>query len=200
GVVNDWHVVHLGARAQGGFGLVLAEATAVVPEGRITPDDAGLWNDAQTAAWARVVDVVHAQGAAVGVQLAHAGRKASTFRPWADARGSVPADQGGWTTLGPSGEAFPSYAPPAEMTLEQVAAVPGRFADAARRADEAGFDVVEVHAAHGYLLHQFLSPLSNHRTDDYGGTLANRARLLHETVAGVRDAWPQDKPVLVRVS
>lgn len=200
GVVNDWHVVHLGARAQGGFGLVLAEATAVVPEGRITPDDAGLWNDEQTAAWARVVDVVHAQGAAVGVQLAHAGRKASTFRPWADARGSVPADQGGWTTLGPSGEAFPSYAPPAEMTLEQVAAVPGQFADAARRADEAGFDVVEVHAAHGYLLHQFLSPLSNHRTDDYGGSLENRARLLHETVAAVRAVWPQDKPVLVRVS
>lgn len=200
GVVNDWHVVHLGARAQGGFGLVLAEATAVVPEGRITPDDAGLWNAEQTAAWARVVDVVHAQGAAVGVQLAHAGRKASTFRPWADARGSVPADQGGWTTLGPSGEAFPSYAPPAEMTLEQVAAVPGQFADAARRADEAGFDVVEVHAAHGYLLHQFLSPLSNHRTDVYGGSLENRARLLQETVAAVRAAWPQDKPVLVRVS
>ncbi|GHG54766.1 oxidoreductase [Flavimobilis marinus] len=200
GVVNDWHVVHLGARAQGGFGLVLAEATAVVPEGRITPDDAGLWNDEQTAAWARVVDVVHAQGAAVGVQLAHAGRKASTFRPWADSRGSVPADQGGWTTLGPSGEAFPSYAPPAEMTPEQVAEVPGQFADAARRAHKAGFDVVEVHAAHGYLLHQFLSPLSNHRTDAYGGTLANRARLLHETVAAVRAAWPQDKPVLVRVS
>ncbi len=200
GMPADWHLVHLGARASGGFGLVLTEATAVVPEGRITPQDTGLWNDAQTEAWARIVRFVHAQGAAVGVQLAHAGRKASTYRPWAPAQGTVPADDGGWPTLGPSGLPFAGYAAPRAMTRDDIAGVVEAFAAATRRAVGAGFDVVEVHAAHGYLLHQFLSPLSNDRTDEYGGPLENRARLLVEVVQAVRAAWPQDRPLFVRVS
>ena len=200
GVVGDWHLMHYGARAAGGFGLLIAEATAVVPEGRITPQDAGLWDDGQVPAWRRVTDLVRRQGAAVGVQLAHAGRKASTYRPWSPVQGTVPADDGGWPTLAPSPSAFPGYAAPAAMTAGQVADVPGRFAAAARRAHAAGFDVVEIHAAHGYLLHQFLSPLSNHRTDGYGGTPANRARLLREVVTAVRETWPAGKPLLVRVS
>jgi 2,4-dienoyl-CoA reductase-like NADH-dependent reductase (Old Yellow Enzyme family) len=200
GVPGDWHLAHLGARAAGGFGLLLAEATAVVPEGRISPRDTGLWDDVQMSAWRRITDFVHGQGATVGVQLAHAGRKASTYWPWASAQGSVPADDGGWTALGPTVEPFPGYAAPAAMTSAQLADVPEQFAAAARRAHAAGFDVVEVHAAHGYLLHQFLSPLTNRRTDGYGGTPENRARLLVETVAAVREAWPDGKPMLVRVS
>jgi len=200
GTVGDWHLMHYGARATGGFGLVVAEAAAVVPEGRITLQDAGLWADEHVLAWKRVTDLVHEQGATVGVQLAHTGRKASTYRPWSPVQGTVPAEEGGWPTLAPSETAFPGYAAPAAMTVEQVAAVPGQFAAAARRAHAAGFDVVEIHAAHGYLLHQFLSPLSNHRTDAYGGTPENRARLLREVAAAVRDAWPAGKPLLVRVS
>lgn len=200
GVPGDWHLAHLGARAAGGFGLLIAEATAVVPEGRISPRDTGLWNQDQVAAWRRITEFVHGQGAAVGVQLAHAGRKASTYWPWAPTQGSVPPGEGGWTALGPTAEAFPGYAAPAAMTAEQVADLPEQFAAAARRAHAAGFDAVEVHAAHGYLLHQFLSPLTNRRTDGYGGTPENRARLLVETAAAVREAWPDGKPMLVRVS
>nr|WP_297430385.1 NADH:flavin oxidoreductase/NADH oxidase [uncultured Actinotalea sp.] len=200
GLVDDWHVVHLGARAVGGFGLVLTEATAVVPEGRITPHDAGLWADAHVEPWARVVRAVHAGGALAGVQLAHAGRKASTHRPWAPLRGSVATDDGGWVTVAPSAVPFEGLAAPRALAAEELPGVVGAFADAARRADAAGFDVVEVHAAHGYLLHQFLSPLSNHRTDAYGGTAENRARLLREVVAAVRAVWPDHKPLLVRVS
>jgi len=200
GMPNDWHLVHLGARAVGGFGLVLTEATAVVPEGRISPQDTGLWNDEQTAAWKRVVDFVHARGARIGVQLAHAGRKASTYRPWSPVQGSVPAADGGWPTLGPSALPFPGYDGPSAMTPEQVADVPEQFAAAARRAREAGFDTVEVHAAHGYLLHQFLSPIANERTDEYGGTPEGRARLVEETVGAVRSVWPDELPVLVRMS
>lgn len=200
GVPNDWHLVHLGARAVGGFGLVLTEATAVVPEGRISPQDTGIWNDEQTAAWKRVVDFVHERGARIGVQLAHAGRKASTFRPWSPVHGTVPVSDGGWPTLAPSATPFPGYDSPAEMTPAQVADVPEKFAAAARRAREAGFDVVEVHAAHGYLLHQFLSPLANSRTDEYGGSEEGRARLVEETVGAVRAAWPDELPVLVRLS
>ncbi|SDS90594.1 2,4-dienoyl-CoA reductase [Paraoerskovia marina] len=200
GVPGDWHLVHLGARASGGFGLILTEAAAVVPEGRISPQDAGIWNEEQERAWARITDFVHGQGSTIGIQLAHAGRKASTYRPWADARGSVPASDGGWTTLGPSPVPYPGYDDPAEMTEDEIAAVPGQFADAARRAEAAGFDVVEIHAAHGYLLHQFLSPLSNHRTDAYGGTVEGRSRLLVETVDAVRSVWPEGRPVLVRLS
>jgi len=203
GVPNDWHLVHLGSHAIGGFGLLLTEATAVVPEGRITPYDVGLWNDDQAQAWSRVVEFVHERGALIGVQLAHAGRKASTHRPWDGRHGTIPADGtpiGGWTAVGPSAVAFAGYDTPAVLTLDQIAAIPQAFADAARRADAAGFDVVEVHAAHGYLLHQFLSPLSNAREDAYGGPLENRARLLVETVDAVRAVWPDDHPVLVRVS
>lgn len=200
GVPGDWHLVHLGARASGGFGLVLAEATAVVPEGRITPQDTGLWNEEQVDAWSRVTAFVHERGAAVGVQLAHAGRKASTYRPWAEHEGTVPEHDGGWPTVAPSDVPFEGYATPAALTTEGIADVVAAFAAAAERAARAGFDVVEVHAAHGYLLHEFLSPLSNRRTDDYGGSLANRSRILREVVEAVRGVWPHDRPLFVRVS
>lgn len=200
GMPDDWHLMHYGARAAGGFGLLIAEATAVAPEGRISPQDTGLWSDDQIPAWARVVDLVHACGARMAVQLAHAGRKASVYRPWEPVQGSVPPENGGWLTHAPSPLDFPGYAAPAEMTGDQIAAVPRMFADAAVRARTAGFDAVELHAAHGYLLHQFLSPLSNERTDSYGGPMENRIRLLRETVEAVRAVWPQELPVFVRVS
>jgi 2,4-dienoyl-CoA reductase-like NADH-dependent reductase (Old Yellow Enzyme family) len=200
GLMNDFHVMMLGARAAGGFGLVIAEATAVVPEGRITPQDTGLWNDAQVDAWRRITDVIHANGSLAGVQLAHAGRKASTYRPWDARRGTVPADDGGWTAVAPSAIPFPGMATPAALTDAQLRDVPRQFAAAAGRALAAGFDVVEIHAAHGYLLHELLSPLSNERTDEYGGPLENRARLLVEVVDAVRGVWPQDRPLLVRFS
>lgn len=198
GVPTDWHLVHLGARAVGGFGLIIAEATAVVPEGRITPQDTGLWNDAQAAAWRRITDFIRTQGARSGVQLQHAGRKGSTYRPWDAQRGTIPAEDGGWTPVGPSAIAYPGYATPHELATDEAAAIPAQFAAAARRAQEAGFDVVELHGAHGYLLHQFLSPLSNRRTDRYGGDLRGRARLLLETAAAVRAVWTG--PLLVRLS
>ena len=200
GVPNDWHFVHLGSRAVGGAGLILTEATAVCPQGRISPQDTGLWNEAQGAAWRRIVDFVHAQGAAIGVQLAHAGRKASTDQPW---RGGKPlaADAGGWPPEAPSALPFaPDHPTPHALSVEEIGQLVAQFRDAARRADAAGFDTVEIHAAHGYLLHEFLSPLSNARTDAYGGSLANRARLLREVVAEVRAVWPAPRPLLVRVS
>ncbi|GAA3620047.1 NADH:flavin oxidoreductase/NADH oxidase [Marihabitans asiaticum] len=201
GVPTDWHLVHLGARAVGGFGLILTEAAAVAPEGRISPQDAGIWDDTQRDAWRRVVDFVRAQGAAIGIQLAHAGRKASTYRPFAgEPKGAVPADDGGWPTLGPSSTPFEGLPTPREMTAQDIEGVVAAFADAARRADQAGFDVVEIHGAHGYLIHSFLSPLSNHRDDGYGGSLEGRARLLLEIVDAVRAVWPEGKPVLVRLS
>ena len=200
GVPTDWHLAHLGARATGGFGLVLTEATAVVPEGRISPEDTGIWNDEQADAWRRIVDFVHAQGVPIGVQLAHAGRKGSTYSPFAEAEGTVPASEGGWTAVAPSAVAFPGYDEPRALTLDEVRALPGHFADAARRADAAGFDAVEVHAAHGYLLHEFLSPLSNQRDDEYGGSFENRTRLVTEVVDAVREAFPDDKVVIVRFS
>lgn len=200
GVPNDWHLVHLGARAAGGFGLVLTEATAVVPEGRISLQDTGLWAGEQAVAWHRIVDFVHARGTLVGVQLAHAGRKASTYVPWSSGRGSLSVADGGWSSLAPSDVAFPGYAAPSAMTPAQVAAVPAAFAAAATRAHAAGFDVVEIHAAHGYLLHEFLSPLSNERTDEYGGSLENRARLVVDVVDAVRAVWPDDRPLFVRFS
>jgi len=201
GVPTDWHLVHLGARAQGGFGLILTEATAVLPEGRISPQDTGLWNDDQGEAWGRVVDFVHSQGAAIGVQLAHAGRKASTYRGFpGEPTGSVAPGEGGWASVGPSAEAFPAHASPRAMTTQDIEAAVAAFASAAARADRAGFDVVEIHAAHGYLLHQFLSPLSNHRGDGYGGDFAGRTRLLLEVVDAVRAVWPTGKPLFVRLS
>ncbi len=199
GFPNDWHLVHLGARAAGGFGLILTEATAVLPEGRISPDDAGIWNDEQARAWQRITDFVHRQGTKIGVQLAHAGRKASTYRPWAASDGSVPDGDGGWSTFGPSPLAYPGYARPYELSLNEIGEVIDGFRAAAVRADEAGFDVVELHAAHGYLLHQFLSPRSNTRDDGYGGELVGRSRLLLEVVEAVREVWT-DKVLLVRLS
>jgi len=200
GVPSDWHLVHLGARAAGGFGLVLAEATAVVPEGRISPQDTGIWDEDQVLAWRRITDFVHARGTRAGVQLAHAGRKASTYRPFSAVQGSVPVEDGGWETVGPSSSAYPGYVDPHALTDAEIEAIPGQFAAATRRSLDAGFDVVELHAAHGYLLHQFLSPLSNQRDDEYGGTLENRMRLLVETTDAVRAAWPDDRPLLARLS
>ncbi|MBD1318448.1 NADH:flavin oxidoreductase/NADH oxidase [Gordonia hankookensis] len=200
GVPTDWHLVHLGARATGGFGLVLSEAAAVTPDGRISAQDAGIWNDAQAGAWRRITDFVHAQGATVGIQLAHAGRKASVYSPFAKQSGSVPAAEGGWTTVGPSPIAFDGFAEPVALSTDQIAGVVDAFANAARRADAAGFDVVEIHAAHGYLLHQFLSPLSNERNDSYGGSFDNRVRIVLEVAEAVRQAWPEGKPLFVRIS
>ncbi|TSD68052.1 NADH:flavin oxidoreductase/NADH oxidase [Aeromicrobium piscarium] len=200
GVPTDWHLVHLGSHAIGGFGLLITEATAVVPEGRISPEDTGLWNDDQTRAWTRVVDFVHQQSAAIGVQLAHAGRKASTYAPFAEASGTVPPEAGGWQTVAPSAAAYPGLAEPCALTRDEVAAIPAAFADAATRADAAGFDLVEIHAAHGYLLHQFLSPLSNQREDEYGGDFDGRTRLVREVVTAVREVWPADKPLAIRFS
>lgn len=200
GLPGDWHFVHLGSRAVGGAGLVLTEAAAVSPEGRITPQCTGLWNDEQEAAWLRITTFVRAQGAAVGVQLAHAGRKASTYRPWGDGHDSVPVGDGGWPSLAPSALAFGRYAEPVALDAAGIDQVVADFAAAAVRAERAGFDVVEIHGAHGYLLHSFCSPLSNTRTDSYGGSFENRIRLTLRVVDAVRAAWPADKPLLYRVS
>lgn len=200
GLPQEWHHTHLAQFASGGAGLIVAEATAVLPEGRISPRDTGLWNDAQRDAWAPIVAAAHARSAHIGVQLAHAGRKASTWWPWAGESGSVPATEGGWPTVAPSAIAFEGFAEPAALDDAGIAAVVAGFADAARRALDAGFDVLEIHGAHGYLLHQFLSPLSNHREDAYGGTLENRARLLLEVTAAVRAVAGEEVPVFVRIS
>lgn len=204
GVPTDWHLVHLGSFARGGAGMVMAEASAVVPEGRISPHDTGIWNDTQADAWSRVVDFIHSQGAAAGIQLAHAGRKASVFPEWgtlangADGRGTVPAELGGWQAVSASPIAFDGYDDPIALDAAGIRDVVVAFADAARRSVVAGFDLVEIHAAHGYLLHQFLSPLSNTRDDEWGGSLENRARLLLDIVRAVRAAV--NVPILVRFS
>lgn len=202
GVPGDWHLVHLGSMAAGGAGLVIAEATAVSPEGRISDEDTGLWNDEQRAAWARIVDFLHSQGAAAGIQLAHAGRKASVWSEWGhDGRsGTMAISDGGWQTVSASAEPFPGYDAPVALDAAGIETVVADFGRAARRAMEAGFDVVEIHAAHGYLLHQFLSPLSNRRTDEYGGSLENRARLLLRVIASVRQEVGDLVPVFVRFS
>ncbi|NII50350.1 2,4-dienoyl-CoA reductase-like NADH-dependent reductase (Old Yellow Enzyme family) [Frigoribacterium endophyticum] len=200
GVPTDWHLVHLGALARGGAGAVISEATAVVPEGRISPQDTGLWNDEQVEAWKPVTAFVKGQGSVPGVQLAHAGRKASTFRPWSDVQGTVPANEGGWPTVAPSAVAFEGYDEPRELTHDEVVGLVEAFRAAARRSVEAGFELIELHAAHGYLLHQFLSPLSNQRTDEFGGSLENRARLLLDVVRAVRAEVGDGYPLLVRFS
>jgi len=200
GVVNDWHLVHLGGLAQGGAGLVVTEATAVVPEGRISPDDLGLWNDAQAQSLARVVRFITSQGAVPGIQLAHAGRKASNPAPWKGS-GSLPASAGGWTPVAPSALPFDAgWTVPEALDAAGIEAVKQAFVAAAGRALAAGFQVAEVHAAHGYLLHQFLSPLSNQRQDAYGGSFENRTRLLREVVTAVRALWPERLPLFVRIS
>ncbi|SIR70579.1 NADH:flavin oxidoreductase/NADH oxidase [Microbacterium sp. RURRCA19A] len=199
GIPNDWHHVHLAQFAAGGAGLVIAEATAVSPEGRISPDDVGLWNDAQVEAWTPIVAAICARGAVAGVQLGHAGRKASTTSPLTGGRGSVSVEDGGWTTVAPSALAYPGFTEPRELDAAGIEKVVSDFADAARRAVAAGFEVLEIHAAHGYLLHQFLSPLSNHRDDEYGGSFDGRVRLLERVTAAVREAAP-DAAVFVRFS
>ncbi len=200
GVVQEWHHTHLTQFASGGAGLIVAEATAVVPEGRISPRDTGIWNDEQRDAWAPIVQAIHDRGGLAGIQLAHAGRKASTWWPWAEQRGSVPQSDGGWQTVAPSAVAFEGFDSPAEMDAAAIERIVDGFRTAAQRALDAGFDVLEVHGAHGYLLHQFLSPLSNLRTDEYGGTLANRARLLLRVVDAVREVAGASVPVFVRIS
>jgi 2,4-dienoyl-CoA reductase-like NADH-dependent reductase (Old Yellow Enzyme family) len=201
GLATDWHFVHLGSRAVGGAGLVVVEATAVNAEGRISPADLGLWNDRQTEGLARCAGFIEAEGAVAGVQLAHAGRKASTAPPWTGG-GYLDVAEGGWRPLvAPSAIAFRPGAPvPVALSTAGIAQVVEAFAAAARRARAAGFRVVEIHAAHGYLLHEFLSPLSNRRTDEYGGSFENRTRIVRETVAAVRAEWPAELPLFVRVS
>lgn len=199
GLADAWHLVHLGGLATGGAGLVLTEATAVLPEGRISPDDLGLWSDRQAEALAPVVSFVRALGTPFGFQLGHAGRKASTYAPWRG-RDSVPGDDGGWEAVGPSAVAFGRYAEPRAMTGDDLGRTLEAFVAATRRAAALDADVVEIHAAHGYLLHQFLSPLSNLRTDEYGGDLSGRMRFPLEVVTAVREAWPADRPLLLRIS
>jgi len=200
GLPTDWHLVHLGSRATGGFGLIMTEASAVTADGRISPQDAGMWSNRHTTAWSRIVDFVHDQGSAIGMQLAHAGRKASTYAPFAQADGSIAPADGGWVTSAPSAIAFDGYDTPEALSHNGIENLVQAFAAAARRADEAGFDVIELHAAHGYLIHQFLSPLSNHRDDVYGGDFTGRIRFLIEVVEAVRGVWPSDKPLFVRLS
>jgi 2,4-dienoyl-CoA reductase-like NADH-dependent reductase (Old Yellow Enzyme family) len=200
GFANDWHLVHLGSRAQGGAGLVMAEASAVLPEGRITPSDLGIWKDAHIAGLERIASFIHGQGARVGIQLAHAGRKASMSVPFDEERLVLPGE-GGWQPVGPSDVAFaPHYAAPRALDQTGIDAVVEAFRRAAIRALEAGFDLVEIHAAHGYLIHEFLSPLANRRTDEYGGSLENRSRLALQVVDAVRGEWPEHLPLFVRIS
>lgn len=201
GLANDWHLVHLGSRAVGGAGLIFTEAAAVTEDGRITPEDLGLWNDEQIEPLQRITRFINAQGAVAGIQLAHAGRKASTWRPWLGKQGSILVDQGGWTPWGPSKVAFdPKHTLPTPLDAQQIKEVIEAFVAAAKRALTAGFKVAEIHAAHGYLLHQFLSPVSNQRQDEYGGSFENRIRLTLEVTEAVRAVWPQELPLFVRVS
>ena len=200
GVPGDWHLVHLGSRAVGGASLVIAEATGVTSEGRISPGDTGIWNSAQTEAWRKIAAFLREQGSYAGIQLAHAGRKASTAAPWLGGAPLTPAE-GVWEVVGPSPIPFKEGHPvPRELTVAQIQEVVRAFAAAAARSLDAGFQVVEIHAAHGYLLHEFLSPLSNVRTDAYGGSFDNRTRLLTEVVHAVRAVWPERLPLFVRVS
>ena len=199
GLPDDWHLIHLGGLARGGAGMVMAEATAVTADGRISPWDAGIWTDEQADAYRRITSFIRAQGSVPAIQLAHAGRKASTQRPW-DGDGYVEPADGGWATVSASPVAFGSWPAPTALTVEGIQEVVRAFADAAVRSDRAGFDIAEIHAAHGYLLHQFLSPLSNQRTDDYGGSFDNRTRIVVEVVDAVRAVWPADKPLFIRFS
>ncbi|HET6160809.1 MAG TPA: NADH:flavin oxidoreductase/NADH oxidase [Dongiaceae bacterium] len=200
GLANDWHFVHLASRAVGGAGLVFTEAAAVTPEGRISPQDLGVWSERHFEALARITHFIDQQGSIAGIQLAHAGRKASTYRPWSG-HGELAAQEGRWSTVAPSALAFADdYPAPTALTISGVRALQDAFTTAAKRAFQAGFRVIEVHAAHGYLFHEFLSPLSNHRTDEYGGSFENRTRFLRDTVADVRAALPERCPLFVRIS
>lgn len=200
GVAGDWHRTHLVSRAVGGAGLIITEATAVSPEGRISPSDLGIWNDTQADALAKIVAEIASFGSVPGIQLAHAGRKGSTAAPWLGGKSLPAEDPRSWETVGPSAVAFGDYATPREATDDDIAKIVDDFRSAAQRALKAGFKVAEVHGAHGYLLHQFLSPASNTRTDAYGGDFAGRTRLLIEVVDAVREVWPAELPVFVRLS
>ena len=201
GFANEWHFVHYGSRAVGGVGLIIMEATAVEPIGRISPQDLGIWDDAHVEPLARIVRFLHEYGAVAGIQLAHAGRKASTYRPWSG-HGPVPLSEGGWRPIvAPSAIPFTEHYPVPEALSEAgVQQLVHDFAEAARRSYDAGFHVIEIHAAHGYLLHEFLSPLSNHRDDRYGGSFENRTRIVREVVEAVRAKWPEGYPLFVRIS
>ena len=199
GLPNDWHMVHLGSRAVGGAGLVCVEATAVSPEGRISPGDTGLWSEEHARAFEPIASFIKSQGARAAIQLAHAGRKASTDVPWRGGK-HLSEEQGGWQTLAPSAVPFGDWPAPREMTREDIETLVLQFADAARHALAAGFDLVELHMAHGYLLHEFLSPLSNRRGDEFGGSLENRARLPLQVAEAVRAVWPDGLPLFARIS
>lgn len=200
GFANDWHLVHLGSRAVGGASLVFTEAAAVSAEGRISPQDLGIYKDEHIENLSRITRFIREQGAIPGMQIAHAGRKGSTVRPW-DGLGAIPESKGGWIPVGPSAIPFADgYATPSPLDLGGIRAVVKAFADAARRACESGFGVLEIHAAHGYLLHEFLSPLSNRRADAYGGSFENRTRLVCEVIAAVRRVWPDSAPLFLRIS
>ncbi|HET9402327.1 MAG TPA: NADH:flavin oxidoreductase/NADH oxidase [Candidatus Acidoferrales bacterium] len=200
GFANDWHLVHLGSRAVGGAALVFTEATAVTPEGRISPQDLGIWSDEHIPNLARIVEFIHGQKALAGMQLAHAGRKASMTAPFEGGR-RIEIAEGGWTPLAPSAVAFSdSYAQPRALSTAEISRVVEAFLAGARRARKAGFDVLELHFAHGYLVHEFLSPLSNKRNDEYGGSFENRVRFACELATAVRAEWPRELPLLVRIS
>jgi len=200
GFVNDWHFVHYGTRAVGGAGLILLEATAIAPEGRITPFDLGLWNDEQIAGLKRITSFIHEHGSVAGIQIAHAGRKASHDSP-ANGGKQLSPEEGGWQTIAPSAIPFdPSETAPHSLDKSEIKTLIEQFTATASRANQAGFNVLEIHAAHGYLIHQFLSPLSNSRTDEYGGSFENRIRLLLEIVDAVKTVWPKNLPIFVRLS
>ena len=200
GLPDNWHMVHLGSRAVGGAAVVIAEATAVSAQARISQQDVGLWNQAQQDAWQPIAGFIKAHGAIAGVQLAHAGRKASTRRPW-EGHGSVPIGQGGWLTVAPSALPFEAdWQTPQALDEAGIQVVIADFRAAAQRALAAGFDLIELHAAHGYLLHQFLSPLSNQRSDRYGGSFDNRSRIVREIIVAVREVWPSELPLWLRIS
>jgi 2,4-dienoyl-CoA reductase-like NADH-dependent reductase (Old Yellow Enzyme family) len=201
GLANDWHLVHLGSRAVGGAALVFTEASAVAPEGRITPQDLGIWSDKHIAPLQRITNFLHGQGSYAGMQLAHAGRKSSMARPWDPVR-VVPPSEGGWNDrYAPSPIPFSAeYGKPIELSFAGIAKIKEAYVAATKRALAAGFDVIEIHAAHGYLLHEFLSPISNQRTDEYGGSFENRVRLVLEVAGAVREAWPSHLPLFVRIS
>jgi 2,4-dienoyl-CoA reductase-like NADH-dependent reductase (Old Yellow Enzyme family) len=201
GYSNDWQVIHLGARAVGGAGLIIAEATAIEPRGRITPFDVGIWSDAHIEPLSKVSRIVKEYGSVAGIQIAHAGRKASSNRPWEAKKIIPPDDPLGWQGIGPSPIAFnQEYTTPREMSLSDIRDVINHFKDAAIRALEAGFEWLEIHAAHGYLIHNFLSPLSNNRSDVYGGSFENRIRFCLENIRAVREVWPEHLPLTVRIS
>ena len=199
GVPGKWHEVHLVSRAIGGAGLIIVEASGVTPEGRITPWCTGIWNDEQAKAWKKIVDLSHGHGTKMAMQLAHAGRKASNHRE-ASGIGSIGISEGGWETVSSTNQAFGDYAVPRKLSVSEIAELVEAFGKAAKRSADAGFDAVEIHGAHGYLLHQFLSPLSNDRDDEYGGSLENRARMLMEVIASIRKSVPETMPVFLRLS